>query len=242
MLSKSSFQTKLESRSKALGADMFGAADLTDARIESFIRQQGGDYLEKFPRAVSIGIRLPDAVVDGLCRHEDASVAFTYLALYNTVNSRLDHIALLLAKMIEDKGYGAYPVPATQPIVNNNLYGVISHKLVASLAGFGWIGKSCLLINPYCGPRVRWATILTDAPLKTGFPMEVKCGGCRKCVDVCPVKAFTGVPFNPSEPRDVRFKAQLCYEYSKKREEKIGAKLCGLCVYVCPYGKQTKII
>jgi epoxyqueuosine reductase QueG len=72
--------------------------------------------------------------------------------------------------------------------------------------------------------------------------MEVKCGGCRKCVDVCPVKAFTGVPFNPSEPRDVRFKAQLCYEYSKKREEKIGAKLCGLCVYVCPYGKQTKII
>ncbi|MGQ9780811.1 MAG: 4Fe-4S double cluster binding domain-containing protein [Nitrososphaeria archaeon] len=70
--------------------------------------------------------------------------------------------------------------------------------------------------------------------------MEIGCGSCRKCVDICPPKAFTGVPFNPHEPREVRFKAQLCYDYQNKLKEKLGAQLCGLCVYICPCGRKTK--
>ncbi|MGQ9780810.1 MAG: hypothetical protein ACUVQ8_00935 [Nitrososphaeria archaeon] len=113
----------LESRSRELGAEIIGAADLTGAK--SYICQQGGEYLGRFPRAISIGIRLLDAIVDGLCRHEDPSVASAYLALYNTVNSRLDQIALSLAKMIENEGYSAYAVPATQPIFHSGLHGMI---------------------------------------------------------------------------------------------------------------------
>ncbi|MCK9565162.1 MAG: hypothetical protein M0Q43_03825 [Methanothrix sp.] len=64
---------------------------------------------------------------------------------------------------------------------------VFSHKLAAHMAGLGWIGKSCLLITPEAGPRVRWASVLTDAPMKaTGYAMAERCGECRKCVDVCP--------------------------------------------------------
>jgi epoxyqueuosine reductase QueG len=36
------------------------------------------------------------------------------------------------------------------------------------LAGLGWIGKSCSLISPHFGPRLRLVTVLTNAPLKAG--------------------------------------------------------------------------
>jgi epoxyqueuosine reductase QueG len=238
LLAKLSLQTDLERVAKELGADLFGVADLTIA--QDFVCTQGGEYLRKFSRAVTVGVRLLDAVVDELFRHEDPAVIYTYRALYDSVNSRLDDVGLLLAKRVQEKGYKAYAIPASQTVDSNKLTGVFSHKLAVSLAGLGWIGKSCLLITPSYGPRVRFATILTDAPLKAGSPISVKCNDCRECVDVCPVKAFTGASFNPSEPREVRFNANLCRSYGKKREEKLGEGFCGLCVYVCPYGRSDK--
>ncbi len=237
---KSSFQIDLAKLAKRLGADMFGVADLTVAH--DFVCKHGGEYLGKYSRAISIGIRLLDAVVDELYRHEDPPVIYTYKALWTSVNSRLDHIALLLAKRIQEEGYRAYLIPASQTINSNKHIGAISHKFVSNLAGLGWIGKSCLLITPNYGPRVRLATILTNAPLKTGSPIDEKCNDCRKCVEICPVKAFTGVTFNPSEPRETRFNANLCSNYRKERDKKLGAiyMSCGLCVYICPYGQSKK--
>ncbi|MEM2875506.1 MAG: epoxyqueuosine reductase, partial [Candidatus Bathyarchaeia archaeon] len=203
-----------------------------------FIVAQGGEYLKHFPRAISIGVRLLDAVVDALHRHNDRTALLTYRALYNTVNSRLDQIAFSIAEKIQTDGYRAYPIPASQTVDQERLLGTVSHKLVAHLSGLGWIGKSCLLITPECGPRVRFATVMTDAPLKTGSPIPNRCGECRRCVEVCPPKALTGVTFNASEHRDVRFKAHLCEQYMKQREERLGEGLCGLCVYICRYGKR----
>ena len=239
LLAESSLQTNLERVAKELGADLFGIADLTIAH--DFVCKQGGECLRKFSRAISIGIRLLDAVVDELYRLEDPAVAHTYIALYKSVNSRLDHVGLSLAKRIQEKGYKAYAIPASQTVDSNKLIGVFSHKLAADLAGLGWIGKSCLLVTPSYGPRVRFATILTDAPLKAGSPIGEKCNDCRKCMSICPAKAFTGASFNPSEPREVRFNAHSCRSYRKKREEELGEGfLCGLCVYVCPYGRSHK--
>ena len=239
LLAESSLQTNLEGIAKELGADLFGIADLTIA--QDFVCKQGGEYLGKFPRAISIGIRLSDAVVDELYRRHDPAVTYTYTALYNSVNSRLDHIGLLLAKRIQEKSYKAYVIPASQTVDSNKLIGVFSHKLAANLAGLGWIGKSCLLVTPSYGPRVRFATILTDAPLEAGSPIGEKCSDCMKCVNSCPAKAFTGASFNPSEAREARFYAHLCRSYRKKREEKLGEGfLCGLCVYVCPYGRANE--
>ncbi len=219
-----------------LGADLFGIADLSEA--QDFICAQGGDYLGRFQRGISVGIHLLDGIVDGLMRHEDPVSIYTYRGLYNSVNLRLDQIALSLAKIIQNEKYVTYVIPASQTIDNSKLVGAISHKLVANLSGLGWIGKNCLLITPEYGPRVRWATILTDSPLKAGKTIKNECGKCKECVDICPVKAFTGVPFNPSEPREVRFKAHSCRAYSRRREERMGEGLCGLCVYICPYGKK----
>ncbi|MEM3041287.1 MAG: 4Fe-4S binding protein, partial [Nitrososphaerota archaeon] len=199
----------------SLGADLFGVADLSIAR--EFIGRQGGEHISRFPRALSVGFRLLDPVVNELHQHENISAIYGYRALYNSVNANLDRIALLLAKKIQELGFKAYPIPPSQTIDNNRLEGIISHKLAANLAGLGWIGKSCLLITPKWGPRVRLTTVLTDAPLKTGTPLANLCDDCRQCVEICPAKAITGIPWNPSEPRDVRFKAWLCKEYVDRR-------------------------
>jgi hypothetical protein len=61
----------LENTAKALGADLFGVADLAQAR--NFVLAQGGEHIAAFPKAVSIGVRLLDAVVDELYRHEEPS-------------------------------------------------------------------------------------------------------------------------------------------------------------------------
>jgi len=230
----SELQAELEGLAGDLGIDLFGAADLATA--SDFVRAQGGEHIARFPRAISIGIWLLDAVVDELHRHEDLSVIFTYRGLYNSVNASLDRAALMIAKRAQEEGFKAYPIPASQTISAANLEGAFSHKLAAHLSGLGWIGKSCLLVTPNHGPRVRLATVLTDATLRTGSTLVNGCGGCTKCVDICPAKAFTGVPFNPSEPRDIRFKARLCKDYTDRRERLFGEGLCGLCVYVCPYG------
>jgi epoxyqueuosine reductase QueG len=146
----------------------------------------------------------------------------------------------LIAKKIQEKGFEAYPIPASQTINDRKLEGAISHKLSAHLSGLGWIGKSCLLITPEFGPRVRYATILTNAPLEPGKPLENRCGECQNCVDTCPPGAFTGVAFDSSEPRDVRFRAHLCRSYTQRRAQQLGEGICGLCVYVCPHGKKKQ--
>ncbi|MEM0053441.1 MAG: 4Fe-4S double cluster binding domain-containing protein [Nitrososphaeria archaeon] len=232
----SNYLNYLENLAKSLGANVFGAADISSAL--DFVCEQGGQHLRKFSYGISIGIRLLDSIVDELHRRDEATVFYTYRALYNTVNARLDQIAFTLAKYIQDKGYLAYPVPASQIIDQNKLIGVISHKLVANLAGLGWIGKNCLPITPKYGPRVRLASILTNMPLYAGTPVENRCGECNMCVQACPAKAFTGVSFRPEEPREKRFNAQLCYKYQREREAKIGDSLCGMCVYICPYGRR----
>ena len=115
-------------------------------------------------------------------------------------------------------------------------------KMAARLAGLGWIGKCCLLVTPSVGPRVRWGSVLTDAPLNyTKKPMKDGCGECHECVDICPVKAFTGEPFREEDPREIRYNAHKCDTYLSKLEKTSALGVCGMCLYVCPYGKSDVI-
>lgn len=67
--------------------------------------------------------------------------------------------------------------------------------------------------------------------------MNEQCGSCRACVDICPVKAFTGRPFIEDEPREERYDARKCEENFKAMKNKGMIDVCGLCLYVCPYGR-----
>lgn len=181
------------------------------------------------------------SIVDQLPQRKDRTIAMNYLHhIYTVVNQRLDLVTLRLSSTLQEKGYSAYPIPASLRVDNTRICGEFSHKLAAHLAGLGWIGKSCLLITPEMGPRVRWGTVLTDAPLKVmGKSMESQCASCLRCVEICPVSAFTGIPFREKDSREVRYDAAKCEQYFTHMQKKdIDSAACGLCVYVCPYGKR----
>jgi epoxyqueuosine reductase QueG len=228
----------LPARARALGADYYGVADLSGAR--DFVLAQGGERVARFPRAVVMGIGLLDELVDMLADRQDAVGTRLYRHhSYDVVNQALDQIALQVANTIQREGYRALPIPASKRASDELIAGVFSQKLAAHLAGLGWIGKSCLLVTSDHGPRVRWIAVLTDAPLApTGTPMESRCGKCTECVDICPVRAFTGRPFREDEPREARFDAALCDRYFKELEAGSGPVVCGLCLYVCPFGRK----
>ncbi len=225
----------LKRMSMEMGASFFGAADLGAAR--EAIVDQGGAFLAAYPRAVSIGVALHDGVVDQLIHHKNEIIARTYDSLYVTVNQTLNRISMRLAAEMNKNGSGALLIAASERADTRKIKGLFSHKMAANLAGLGWIGPSCLLITPEMGPRVRWVTILTDAPLETGDPVPNGCGDCRMCVEACPANAFTGRPFTPGEPRSSRFDIRRCISYREHlREKKPGVPVCGRCVQVCPFG------
>ena len=231
--------TRIRRYAERRGADFFGVADLSCAR--SFILAHGGPGIAQYQRAISLGIALPHSVVDRLPQRAQRAVAVDYrVHAYDAINHRLDSLASQVSGVLQSQGYDALPIRATQRTDDERLCAEFSHKLTAHLAGHGWIGKSCLLITPEAGPRVRWTTVLTDAPLvNTGELMNERCGDCRQCVEICPVSAFTGRAFRMDEPRDARFDASKCDAYfAKMRERDPEAAVCGMCLYACPYGRR----
>ena len=223
--------------SQEFGLDFFGVADLAPAR--DAILEQGGPEIAEYPRAISLGIALLDSVVDQLPRRAERAVALSYrFHGYEVVNRQLDTAASRLSSLLQREGYRGLPVAASQHVDEDRLVGSFSHKMGAHLAGLGWIGKSCLLVTPEVGPRVRWATVLTDALLSpTGESVEERCGDCVQCVEICPAQAFSGAPFRKDEPREVRFDAHKCDRYVDQVEEETGLPVCGMCLFICPHGR-----
>jgi len=229
---------KLQAIADSTGVDFLGVANLAPAH--DAILAQGGEAVASFPRAVSIGLALPNAIVDQLPRRAERAVAQSYRHhAYDVINQRLDLLASQVASALQRAGHRVLPVPASQIVDDVTLAGAFSHKLAAHLAGLGWIGRSCLLVTPTAGPRVRWSTVLTDAPLATGTPLDVRCGSCRQCVETCPAQAFTGEPFRDTEPRETRYDARKCEQYLvRMRETNAKFGVCGMCLYICPHGRR----
>ncbi|HNU80607.1 MAG TPA: 4Fe-4S double cluster binding domain-containing protein [Bacillota bacterium] len=217
----------------------FGVADLS--KVEHSAIDQAGTGIGNYPYCVTMGISLPKDIVDRLPYREQYNDALNYKHFaYDVINQRLDLAASMLASLIQEKGYRVLPVPASGTIDHDRIYGAFSHKLGARLCGFGWIGKNCLLITPQYGPRVRWVSVLTDAPLQpTGEGiMESRCGECTACADICPVNAIRGKTFSENEPREVRFDAHKCEAYFNSLTSAGKLYVCGMCLYACPHGRK----
>ena len=228
---------QIQTYAAGLEPDFFGIADLTPARAA--ILEQGGPEAARYPMAISMGVALMHTLVDQLPRRAERAVAISYRHhAYDVVNVRLDDMASRVASRVQRLGYAALPVPASKRVDDERICSFFSHKMAAHLAGLGWIGKSCLLVTPQAGPRVRWVTVLTDAPLQpTGSAMAERCGDCNACVDICPVEAFTGQPFYADEPRSARFDARKCDLYLQQLEKGGSPPVCGMCLYICPHGR-----
>lgn len=227
----------LRSLALSLGADYYGVADL--GPVHNYIISMGGARFARYTRAVSIGIRILDDLVD-LVPDNDAEAGILYRhSGYEVLNQLLDQIAVRVAQELQGNGYHAFPVHASRRTDDPGIRSIFSHKIAAHLAGLGWIGKNCLLVTPDHGPRVRWVSVLTDAPLDvTGPPMESRCGACTVCSDICPKGTNKNRIFNPEEPRKARFNAAACDRYFREMESAKGIAVCGLCLYICPHGKK----
>ncbi len=119
------------------------------------------------------------------------------------------------------------------------LYSLFNHKMAATSAGLGWIGKNGLLISVDHGPRLSLATVLTDAPLSPDAPMEHSlCGGCTLCIDHCPSKAITGREWSRKDPFAELVRLDVCRGHKTGKRGTTGKPNCGLCINICPYGRR----
>lgn len=144
---------------------------------------------------------------------------------------------------LKRKGYRYLLIPPDSDRINgkfiSKLYPLFTHKIAATSAGIGWIGRNGLFISPEYGPRLSLATVLTDAPLKTGKPVEFSmCGECRLCVEFCPSQAITGKEWSREKPFVELIRLSRCILHKKNARTLNGKPNCGLCINICPYGRK----
>jgi len=218
---------ELKEIARRLGATSFGVASVKAMRAAGF--ECPAAELARLPRAISVGFRLSDAVMESL---EDRPTKL-YAHHYRMVNLQLDRIALELVEALQDHGFDALPLPASQITDWETRCGQASHKIIAHFAGLGFFGINNLLINPEFGARMRYVSVFTDAPLPTASPVEADCGDCRACISACPAEAIG------TSLKD--FDLERCTEQLRffKTKGNIGHYICGLCVKACPGPKRT---
>lgn len=197
-----------------------------------------------FPFGISIARKLDDSIIDKI--KDGPTIA--YHDLYHAVNLELNEKVTMIAEFINSQGINCLPVKATLPdsaideSYAQTLRYKISHKMVATRSGMGWIGKTDLLITKRFGPRVRLASILTTEPVSSpGIPIEESlCGSCDLCVKKCPASASKGVLWSKDIDRDEFYDAHKCRNYCKTISDRLLGKdisICGICVSICPKGR-----
>ena len=217
-------QTELEEFALSLGATLCGGCALENPPV---VGQNDLKY------AFSIAVKLSDSVLETI----ENAPSYAYFQHYRTANALLDSIAFRLANEIEKKGYRAFPIAASQSQGKENPYvGVASHKMVATRAGLGFVGKSGLFLSEKYGSKIRLATVLTNMPLTSKKPMiENGCGDCEICKKACPAGAIFGEKPNFKE-RNID--PEKCSKYMKEHFQDIGrGSVCGICIKVCPKNK-----
>ena len=192
------------------------------------------------PYAVTVIVRLSKKVLRQI--NEDTGPTYIYYHHYRTVNTLIDQITLKAVLFIQDAGYNAIAIPASQtiPDEDNPHHGDFSHKIGAVMSGLGRIGKSSLFIDHDYGPGVRLGTILTDMelPIIELIQKENKCISCNNCVNHCPAKAIKGNLWNENISTSDLVDVIACNDYMRNNYMGIGrGSVCGICIKVCPEGK-----
>jgi epoxyqueuosine reductase len=187
-----------------LGADIVGVAP-----VERFENAPKGnsplDYMPDAKNVISFGLHLADGICDVWGEYSEPGKTISpYLFYgYGLTNLELSRIANTAAKRIEYMGYKSLMFPPTWVISSYRWFGLregreradFSHRHAAVAAGLGTFGFSGLVLTPDFGPRQRFMSIITTAPLVPD-PMydgpelcqPEKCG--YVCVTRCPAQAL----------------------------------------------------
>src|SRR5664280_2473041 len=218
---------------------IFGFADLTGLLEKKF---KGFNYV------ISIGLRLDSVIVKKIINGPTPE----YYLHYKKAN---EDLALLTEKICaelnanEIETFNISPTVSTSDldtIYFNSLRTDLSHKMVATRAGLGWIGKTDLFISMEFGPRLRLVSILLKSPVKSkSSPVNSsRCGKCKICVEICPAEASNGklwdITFEREEFFDPWKCRNQCAEFGRTRLG-MDARICGICVAACPIGQKKPV-
>jgi epoxyqueuosine reductase len=188
--------------------------------------------------ALSIAVALNPAVVSRITKGPTKE----YFREYRRANALLSELSHRAAELLQERGFAATALePTTEEFDAVRLRAGLSHKIAATRSGLGWVGKNALVITKAFGSAIRLTTVLTDAPLKAGTPLdESKCGTCTACVEICPAKAPTGANWRLGLYRDDFFDAFACCRKATEfcEREGIDSTICGICIGACPWTKR----
>ena len=211
------------------GAVLVGFAD-----IEPFA-------VDGYPRAISFAIQVPPDIVRSMADGPTPA----YEEEYERMNAQLNRMAEESEALLKELGYRAEARTVGKLLLEEtpDFRTRLPHKTAATRAGLGWIGKCALLVNEEYGSGIRLSTVLTDAPLEVGKPVEAsRCGSCKACQSVCPPQAILGNNWAVGIDRGELVKIVDCREGARDiAEVRLGKRttLCGRCIAACPYTRRA---
>lgn len=214
---------------------IFGLADVRGLTRGRFA---GYEY------AFSLARRLDPEVLSGVTDGPTPE----YYQCYRSVNAELAETGLRLVQRFTAEGFKAVLLGPTKNLTTEEEKRTFvcdfSHKMAATRAGLGWIGKTDLLVTRRFGPGVRMITVLLDrSPGPIGTPIEESlCGNCDLCVRACPGSVANGRLWKVGMVREEFYDAAACRATTNRlSRERLGEDehVCGVCVAVCPVGKSV---
>lgn len=274
-------KSEVEEFARHEGASLVGVASVD--RFEGAPEGHGPlDFVEEAKSVVVVGIKVPDAIVEyssyaykfrGMPSWASSSVstlnwitamrAGTYLLLgHFTIDIMLNNLAVLMALKLEDAGYRTMPTPNTNntgvgmPVSQLiNYFSPFSQRHAAVRAGLGEFGFNNIVLTPQFGPRVRFVSIITEAPLEPDplisekVCLREKCDtrGAR-CLQVCSAGAIqlredtdhNAIFIDTPSKTDARLCQILPPEELGARSAMHGCIYYGECANVCPVGVKRR--
>jgi epoxyqueuosine reductase len=237
---------------KGLGASLVGVAP-----VERFAGAPTGHHpAELLPGArtvLTFGMRILDRVMDWPSllkgspfypeakRAEALRLCLYEKSGYQILNDHLSTIALRLATHLEELGHPSLFFPTTNtglPEEYAHIPAMFSQRHAAVRAGLGEFGLNNVVVTAKYGPRIRWNSVITAAPLTPSPLLDRKtCDGsaCNACVEQCPGDALRPLP--AAEDGRLWLDPPARTDWEVCRKTRLATDCMGRCLRVCPAGR-----
>ncbi|MBL8645328.1 MAG: tRNA epoxyqueuosine(34) reductase QueG [Rhodospirillaceae bacterium] len=165
-----------------------------------------------------------------LLQHTERGVVSAYARnkdYHDVLKKRLKRLAMWLH---ETSGHEVKIFVDTAPVME---------KPLAQAAGLGWQGKHTNLVSREFGSWLFLGEVFTTLEIEPDAPEADHCGGCSRCLEVCPTAAFMG-PYKLDARRCISY---LTIEHKGHIPRDLRALMgnriygCDDCLAVCPWNK-----